>query len=63
MPVAFAPLEGSFRPIKNDKRIIPIMSSKIAAAIIELPTFEFNFPSSFKAATVILTEVADSTAP
>ena len=52
-----------FMLITTDKIKIPIISSKIAALKILLPTFPFNLPSSFKTSTVMPTEVAVSIIP
>ena len=62
IPTSLAPVPLS-RLMNSDSKITPIMSSRIAAVIIDVPTFELSLPNSFRAATVMLTEVADSIVP
>lgn len=49
--------------MNSDRRMTPIISSRIAAATIDVPTFVLSFPSSLSAATVMLTLVAARIAP
>ena len=49
---------GLLKPITTVRRIIPIISSSIAAESIVVPTFPFRCPISLRACTVILTDVA-----
>ena len=51
------------RPMNRESSTTPIMSSRMAAAIMDIPTFELSLPSSLSAATVMLTEVAASIVP
>ena len=46
-----------------ERTMMPMMSSKIAAATMVLPTLVFSLPSSLSVATVTLTEVAVEIAP
>ena len=50
-------------PITKDKTITPIISSRIAALTIAVPTLVSNFPSSFKVAIVTETDVAVNIVP
>ena len=56
-------MDGSFKLVTMVSTIIPTISSITAAPRIVVPTFPFNFPSSRKVSTVILTEVAVKTTP
>ena len=62
MPIPSSPLPLS-REMKRERSTTPMMSSRIAAATMEVPTFVLSFPSSLRAATVILTLVAANIAP
>lgn len=54
---------GSLNPITTVSTIIPITSSMIAAFRIVVPTSVFSLPNSFRACTVMLTDVAVSITP
>ena len=61
--IARYPPEPELTPKTIVKTIIPITSSIIAALTIVCPTSVLIFPSSFKTATEILTEVAVKIVP
>ena len=62
MPTPLRSLPWS-RLMKRDSKITPMISSRIAAAIMEVPTFELILPSSLRTATVMLTDVAAKIVP
>ena len=55
--------EGLPKDKTKESKITPIISSKIAADTIEVPTLESSFPNSFNVATVIETDVAERMIP
>ena len=56
-------VEGSLKPVMTVRTTIPSTSSMMAADKIVVPTFPFKWPSSRRAWTVMVTEVAVSTQP
>ena len=57
MPTSLTSLV-SLRLISSERRITPIISSRMAAVITDVPTLLLSLPSSLSVATVMLTEVA-----
>ena len=49
---------GSLKPMTTVSTMIPMTSSMMAAFKMVVPTSVFSLPSSFKACTVMLTDVA-----
>ena len=62
-PISPVPPLFPLMPITRVSTIIPSTSSMIAALTIVVPTVSLSLPISFRAATVIETEVADMIVP